>query len=208
VKRISEKSGGVMPEETQGQQEQDNQPNEPEGKYNPDSLEDARKIINALEKRVAERDEKLNGYQDQVKSVQERLAAMEAAQRQQLEKSGNFEELARQRASEIENLKPLAEKAQTLEGIIRESNEARVQQIPEAMRGLIPTDYSPAQLQGWLNANQKLLTQTPPPSFDAGAGVDSPAASRLSPEQKAMAKRFGLSDEEMLKQIQKREGRE
>jgi len=141
-----------------------------DGGYNPATLEDAQKIIAALQKRVGERDAQIGQLRQSNSGLDERLKAIEDAQKQRLEKQGDFEELARQRAAEIETLKPTAERAKALEGVIRESNEARIKRVPETMRSIVPADYPPEKLQAWLNANEALLTKPPPPNFDAGAG--------------------------------------
>lgn len=167
-------------------------------KYSPTSLDEAMKIITALEKRVGEREEHISG-------LKQRVEAIEAASKRTLEQTGNWEQLAKERAAEVEALKQVADRAMALDKIIREGNEARMGRIPEAMRPLIPTDYAPEKLQAWLNANEARLTTPLPPRYDAGAGT--PGGSRpstLTPEQEALAKRFGLTAEEFAKQIDRK----
>jgi len=168
--------------------------------YNPASLDDAKKIIAALEKRVGERDAQIGTLRQSNNGLDERLKAIEDAQKQRLEKQGDFEELARQRAAEIESLKPTAERAKALEQVIRESNEARVKRVPEAMRSVVPADYPPEKLQAWLNANEALLTKAPAPNFDGGAGNGGSGGSSREPEltaeEKAMTSLMGLTPEQ------------
>lgn len=166
-------------------------------KYSPSDLGEAMKIIAALEKRVGERDESLT-------SLRQRMDAIETANRRTLEQTGNWEQLAKDREAELATLKPVAERATALEAVIRESNSARIETIPEAMRSLIPTDYSPERLQGWLNANMARLTAPPPPRYDAGAGTAGGKINTLTPEQLEMAKRFGVSAEEFAKQLERK----
>lgn len=180
-----------------------------EGKYNPATVEEAQRIIAALEKRLGERDATIEQQRTSIGTLNERITAIEAANRKKLEEQGNFSELRTQLQAEIEALKPTAERAAALERIIRESNEARVKNVPEQYRGMIPADYAPEKLQAWLNANEALLSKQPAPSFDAGAGAGgAPAASSLTPEQKAMAKRFGLKEEDVQAEIKRREAKQ
>ena len=53
--------------------------------YDPKNLEDARRAIEALEKRLGERDATITGLKSQLDGVSERISAMETAQRKQLE---------------------------------------------------------------------------------------------------------------------------
>lgn len=180
------------------------------GKYNPDDLESARKIISALEKRLGERDETITGLKSQVSQFAERMTAIEQAQKQRLEEQGNFKELSQKYLAELEGLKPVAERAQALESIIRESNEARLGKIPEQQRGLVPVDYPPERLQAWLNANEALLMKAPAPSYDAGAGAEGGgvAKTQLTEEQRATAKRFGMTEEQYAERLQRVQSQE
>lgn len=159
-----------MPDDQQTSDQQQQQPVESGGKYNPSTLEDAQKIIEALSKRVAERDASLDEMKRTSTSLSQRLSDIENANKKRLEEEGNWAELARQRAAELEAMKPYQERAKTLEDVIRQSNEARLARVPENMRSIVPTDYAPEKLQSWLNANERLLMQKPAPNFDAGVG--------------------------------------
>lgn len=202
-----------MPDDTQNQQGAGGSDggNAPEsGKYNPASLEDAQKIIAALEKRVGERDETITALKSAQSTLAQQVQAIQDAQKKKLEEDGNFAELAKQRAAEIAALKPVADRAAALEAIIRESNEARVKALPEAVRGLAPVDYAPEKLQTWLNANEALLKKPPAANYDAGAGAGGgghdTAASKLTEEQRQIARRSGLTDEQYATAMQKAQG--
>ncbi len=199
IRRDAEGSG-EMPDDT-NQQGQD-------GKYNPETVDDAKKIIAALEKRLGERDATIEQLKSGHATLGQQIEAIQEANRQKLLEQGNFNEVRTQLMAQIESLKPAAERAAGLEQIIRDSNEAVIRTVPEAYRAMIPADYPPEKLQTWLHTNLPLLSKQPPPNFDAGAGAGaggSPAASSLTPEQKAMAKKFGLKDEEVLAEIKRRE---
>lgn len=184
----------------------DNNQQGQDGKYNPETVEDAKKIIAALEKRLTERDTTIEQLKASQATLGQQMEAIQEANRKKLEEQGNFSEVRTQLMAQIESLKPTAERAAALEKIIRDSNDAIIKNVPEQYRGMIPTEYTPEKLQTWLHANMALLSKPPAPDFDAGRGAGgSPAASSLTPEQKAMAKRFGLKDEDMQAELKRRE---
>lgn len=137
--------------------------NKPDGKYSPSTLEEAMRIIGALSKRVEERESDANRY----KTERDNLTA---AQRKQLEEDGKFRTIAEQQAVDLARLKPIEERATALEKIIRDSNEARIKNVPDQYKNMIPLEYAPEKLQAWLNANEALLVKPPAPNYDAGAG--------------------------------------
>ena len=196
----------MLTDETPNREDSQQQP-ENAGSPKPANLDEALNYIQALEKRVAEQKERASKYYSETKSLSERLSAIEQGTRKRLEEEGNYRELANKHAADLESLKPLAERAQALEAIIRESNEARIKSVPENMRNLIPVDYAPERLQAWLNANEGLLRRSPAPDFDAGAGGSGGSAStKLTDDQRAMAKRFGMTEEQYIAQLKKLNG--
>lgn len=187
-----------MPEETQDARDEQSQQQQ-QGDL-PNDLEGAHKLIQALQKRVGERDATIDELKGQQQSLSQRMAEIEQGRQKQLEEQGNYKSLAEERAAQLAQLQPYQERATALEKIIRESNEARLRGIPENMRALVPTEYAPEKLQAWLNANEKLLTNPAPPQFGAGAGSATPQGQpQLTSEEMEMAKRFGLSEEDVLK---------
>lgn len=195
-----------MPEDTNtGSDSQTGEQSENDSQYNPADLDEARKIITALEKRVSERDAELTGFKQSVSTLSEQMQTLQDAQKKRLETSGNFEELARQRAAEIEALSPYKDRASSLEAVIRENNEKLIEGIPESMRGIVPTDYPPEKLNMWLTNNQAMLTKAPAPDYDAGAGGSNPQIKgKLTPVQKQTAAQFGLTEDEFLAELEKK----
>lgn len=188
---------------------QDGDPAAGGSKYNPATVEDAKKIIEALEKRIGERDATIEQLKTSQTTMADQIKAIQAANQKKLEEQGNFAEVKTQLQAQIETLRPSAERAAALEKIIRESNEERIKSVPEQYRAMIPSEYAPEKLQAWLNANEKLLVKQPAPNFDAGAGAgSSPAASPLTPELQAMGKRLGVKDEELQAEIKRREAKQ
>lgn len=200
-----------MPDETQQGQQGTGEGNAPEsgGKYNPASLEDAQKIIAALEKRLSEREDTITGLKSAQSTLAQQVQAIQDAQKKKLEEDGNYAELAKQRAAEIAALKPVADRAAALEAIIREGNEARVKALPETVRGLVPVDYAPERLQAWLNANETLLKKPPAANYDAGAGAGAGTRAtttlvELTDFEKQMAAASGMSPQEYAEFKQKK----
>lgn len=161
-------------------------------KYNPADLDEAKRIIEALEKRVNERDDTIKTLRGDLDGYGQRLQAIEDDRKKKLEEEGNWKELAQKRASEVEALKLSAERAAALEGVIRAANEAAIARIPEGRRGLIPVDYAPEKLQTWLAANSAALINQPPPDFNAGEGGEGKTVTKLSEAERQAASLFGV----------------
>lgn len=188
---------------------EDNQDQQGSSKYNPATVDDAMKIITALEKRLGERDATIEQQKANINTLGERITAIEAANRKKLEEQGDFATVKTELMAQIENLKPSAERAAALEKILRESNEARIKNVPERKRSMIPMDYPPERLQKWLADNEALLANEPPPNFDAGAGAGAGQGSvtpKLTDEQKQLAKKVGMTDEQYAAAMHKAQG--
>lgn len=136
-----------------------------------------------------------------LKNEQEAARKREQAR---LAEDGKWKDLAEAREQELAGVKPYQERAEALEKIIRKSNEARIALVPEDMRGLIPTDYlAPEQLAEWLTANEDRLRKSPAPNIDAGAGGGSGQAVRLTADEQAMAKAWGMTPEQFAQKKHK-----
>ena len=180
--------------------------------YNPATVEDAQKIIAALQKRIGEREATINELKQSSSSQADRLKAIEDAQRKQLEEQGNFSELAKQRAAEIESLRPKAALADDAAEFLKNLNDQTAASIPETYRKLVPDfgDSYEAQKRkaAWLRENMSLLTKPPAPDFDAGAGGNSGGGNgdgklpKLTESQKLAARNMRMSEEQYAKQLQ------
>lgn len=97
--------------------------------------------------------------------------ALEIERHKRLEEQGEWRKLAEERLTEIERLQPIEQRHTAFVEGLREENEARLQQIPDHNRDLVPVeDMSPERLSQYLTANWPRLTSSPVPSTDAGAG--------------------------------------
>jgi len=188
-----ETPAGEQPNDQQG-----SNGNKPDGKYNPSTIEDALKIITALEKRIDERDSELK----QTKSEKEKLTA---AQRKQLEEQGNYKQIADDAAAEVAQLKAFKERAEALETIIRAGNEERIKTIPDNKKALVQPlieALSPEKLQNYLNQNPSLFVKEPAADYDAGAGAGGRGGNgvnKLTAEEIETARRHGMTAEEFAK---------
>ncbi|TXH45970.1 MAG: hypothetical protein E6Q97_30510 [Desulfurellales bacterium] len=90
------------------------------------------------------------------------------AERKRLMEQGEWQKLAEQHKAEADSLRSEKARADALEGQIKAMNEARIKQIPEAMRSTVPTDYAPDKLSAWLDTNLPLLAKTQAPGLDGG----------------------------------------
>lgn len=154
--------------------------------------------------------------QEYIRQLREEAAAnrvkakQEAEERQRREQQalaeqGKWKELAEARQRELEQFKGYQERAETLEGLIRKSNQARIERIPEDMRALVPADYlTPDQLNAWLDANEARLVKPTAPNTDAGAGAGGGGSQvRLTEDQKNLARALGISEDKMIEQIKR-----
>ena len=125
----------------------------------------------------------------------------EARQREQqrLAEQGQWKELAESRAKELSDLQPYRDRAEALETMLRDSNRHRIEQIPEDMRALVPTDYAPEKLASWLDANISRLTKPIAPRLDGGASGGSGSTVTLTDEEKQVARATGMSLEDYAK---------
>jgi hypothetical protein len=98
---------------------------------------------------------------------EKRAADAKAADEERLKKQGEFEKLAEQRLTELNEWKAKAAKVDALEARIKAGNDAAIAQIPEHMRTLIPK-YDPVELADWLTANADKLKGKAAPEMDAG----------------------------------------
>ena len=150
----------------------------------------AQKYIKSLRAEAAEKRKALQAMATETsKREQERLQA-----------EGKWKELAEARERELMGLKPYEERASTLETILKQQNAARIAQIPEDMRTIIPSDYAPERLSAWLDSNFAKLTRPIAPNIDAGAGgMGGTPPMKLSDDEMAIARKVGLTAEQYAK---------
>ena len=154
--------------------------------------------------RLDEEIQKRKEYEQKNKELNDRLDAIEKAQRLAEEKrltdEKNFETLYNNAKVELEGLKPKAGAADEYEKTLQSVLETQVAELPETMRGLVPEEMSTNQKLAWLAKNKPLLLKKEP--FDIGAGKGGGgniSASTLTQEELTLAKKAGMTPEEYAK---------
>jgi phage I-like protein len=164
----------------------------------PDGAEDGDVPIDRLPKSWQLEIKKLRAEAAERRVALDRVeAAAREREQKALAEQGNFKAIAEQHAATIAALTPAKERMESLEAMMRAGNEARIGQLPETSRGLVPTDYPPERLSAWLDANWLLLQARRAPDLDAGAGAGGGGSvARLTEDEKAAARRSGMTDEQ------------
>lgn len=157
-----------------------------------------RTTIEAQERQIKILNHEAQTRRLEFENAQKQLHQLTTAQKKQLEQDGNFKALAEQYESELIALRPAQERADALDKTIRDSNTRRMEQLPEAMRGLVPTEYAPEKLATWMDTNWAMLTRKAAPDMDAGVGGGSGKKTpvKLSDYERTIARAGGLTDEE------------
>ena len=157
----------------------------------------AQEQIRGYESRLKEVNNESAGRRIKLNEMAERLEALEKQRQAGL----SLEEKLRETESQINSLRQFEDRAKGLEAIIRDSNAQRIAAIPEGMRSLVPVDaMSPEQVAAWLDRNAAVLSKPIAPDLDGGAGgVGGGKTVQLSENEKLIARRVGMSDEDYLK---------
>lgn len=139
------------------------------------------------------------------KQVRNEEGARKAAEERQLAEQGKWRELADSLQARLNELQPMAEKAEEAAKTIEELERAftasldeRLNRIPDDQRKALVEPVrkamKPADFAQWLSANEAKLLPPKPPALNAGErGVGKPPLPPLTPEQITMANRAGVS---------------
>lgn len=126
--------------------------------------------------------------------------AQQEAERKRLEEANQYKELYEKSQSEISNLKPKAEQVEEYEKVLLEQLSAEIETLPDDFKDVIPDGLSTKDKLRWLSKNKSKFTKPTP--FDIGAGrrgSQQDKKTELTPEEKEIARRFGLTEEEYAK---------
>ena len=186
-----------MPDEMDMTQDDGQQEAAPESVETNNSVDDlpswAQDMIRGLRDEAASRRVALKKHEEEARQREQ----------QRLAEQGQWKELAESRAKELSDLQPYRDRAEALETMLRDSNKHRIEQIPEDMRALVPTDYAPEKLASWLDANISRLTKPIAPRLDGGATGGSGNTVTLTDEEKQVARATGMSLEDYAKYKQR-----
>lgn len=187
----------MMPDEMDMTQDDGQQEAAPEPVETNNSVDDlpswAQDMIRGLRDEAASRRVALKKHEEEARQREQ----------QRLAEQGQWKELAESRAKELSDLQPYRDRAEALETMLRDSNKHRIEQIPEDMRALVPTDYAPEKLASWLDANISRLTKPIAPRLDGGASGGSGNTVTLTDEEKQVARATGMSLEDYAKYKQR-----
>lgn len=106
-------------------------------------------------------DEVNNKFKEMQKQLDSFTKNKEKEETEAQKKRGEFEELYKKTAQELESVKGASERVTQLEGVIQSLVDAEMTAIPEDMRDLIPESMTPEQKLTWIsNAKAKGLFGT------------------------------------------------
>lgn len=136
--------------------------------------------------------------------LRQRIEALEAARKadedKRLADQQEWQKLAEQRAARISELEPVAKRVQEIAEALQATVKARVERLPEDMRGLVPEYEDPRKTLAWLDANEARLLRPVAPGTDAGTrGEAGQSVPRLSDWELQLARIAGLTPEQWAK---------
>lgn len=130
--------------------------------------------------------------------------ALKEAQEARLKEKEDYKALYEQTTKENSELRPLAEQVESYKMTMATLLEAQIADIPEELQTLIPDEMSVKQKIDWIAKNKKLLLKPIAPDIGAGQrGAGASSNVQLTQEERDVAKRFGYTDEEYIKFLDK-----
>lgn len=155
-----------------------------------------------VQARIRELTKEAEKYRKDKAAVERQRKADEEAR---LAQNHEFEKLATAYKTELDNLKPRAERLDAMEQFLTESAQKRIAALPKQYQSLAPEYDDPLKTLAWLDANAGVLGQQA--TFDVGAGQqgDRAAVVKLTPEEERVIAKTGVSREKFIEQ-KKRQG--
>ena len=120
----------------------------------------------------------------------------------ELTEQKRYQELAESRGVELEAANAKATKVDALEAVLQQTIDARIEDIPENLRDLVPSHGTAQERLAWLNENAAKLTMPQAPDLDGGKGGKGgtgKALPALTPMELRMAKAAGMTPDEYAK---------
>lgn len=159
----------------------------------------------------------IENLRDENKKWRRQLRAVELEQKaieeQRLAEQGKWQELAASLQRRLDELQPVAERAEEASRAIAEleraftaSMDERISRIPEDRRKTLVEPVrkalKPVDFAQWLAANESALLPPKPPPLNAGEqGIGKPPLPALTPEQQAFARGAGMTNEQYAAQL-------
>jgi hypothetical protein len=129
------------------------------------------------------------------RELAEKLAQHEATAKLRVEtelaEQSRWQELAEQRQNELAELKAVEAQASSYKSALEATNQARLEQVPEDKRSLVPNYGDPVKLGAWFDANLELLREPKKPlapnlNGGSGAGAGNSSGVTLSNTQQSL----------------------
>lgn len=139
-------------------------------------------------------------HENEAKKATALEKAQQEAERKRLEEVQDYKKLYETTLASVTELKPKAEQVETYEKTLQAILAAQIEELPEDFRDVVPDGLSTQQKLDWLSKNKNKFTKPTP--FDIGAGKRGSQQDKkpeLTPEEKEIARRFGLTEEEYAK---------
>jgi ribonucleoside-triphosphate reductase len=145
-------------------------------------------------------DEVNTKYQDAEKRIKALEKSIEDGQKKRLKEQEDYKALYETTEGELAELKPKAERAETLEAVLQETLEAEMKSIPQDKLSLIPDELSTDAKLRYISKNRALLSKASPLDQGAGnrGGGESTVAD-LTPDELQVARDWGMKPEEYAK---------
>lgn len=117
-----------------------------------------------------------------------------------LEEQGNWQKLAEERGRELSKLQGASAKLEQYETVLSGILEKEKTRIPEHYQSLVPESLPILDQLTWITANAPILSKKAPPKTGAGVigGKDVTEDPEITEEEKAVAKKFGMSLKEYI----------
>lgn len=156
-----------------------------------------REYVVGLRGESAKYRKKMQDWKDKAAEYEKQIKDSEEAK---LAEQEQWRELADTRQQELESMSQYKERYESMLEGITNSNERRIESIPQDMRSLVP-DIEPIGLAQWLDANEALLKKPAAPNLSATAGNNDRPGTQvvLSDEELAIARKLGVSEEDYKK---------
>jgi chromosome segregation ATPase len=126
----------------------------------------------------------------------------EDAEAEALQKQGEFKTLYEQEKAKVTKLQSQLGQVEQYESTLAAMLDAQLKELPESSRKLVPDELNTQQKLNWISRNRAMLIKQPAPG-DLGAGRRGGSQNNeqkpLNPEQKEIARRFGVSEEDYAK---------
>lgn len=137
-------------------------------------------------------------------AAQKKADALEKAQqegeRKRLEEANQYKELYEKTQTELSNLKPKAAQVDDFENTLQGVLESQIAELPEDYRNVVPERLSTKDKLDWLKEHKHKFMKAEPYDIGAGKrGTKPDKNAELTTEEKAVAARFGMTDEEYAK---------